>query len=104
MLNIYRDQFECSQESNADSLQKELDNYFIQTYEEGIIQLQKIKTILEGWEEIKKYIKIDEAQDGITEDGYYEYIEVDINPSENDKAYDSINIIKKALEVGNEKS
>lgn len=71
--------------------------------EENIEYLQQIKTILEAWEEIKKYIIIKEGHD-VFYDCTYEYIELKngcIDESNSEEEGVSISSIKKALEVEN---
>lgn len=67
-------------------------------------QFQQIKTELEAWEEIKKYIVLMEEQYPLY-DTTYEYIELEngcIDESNTDEEGKSIMIIKRALEINYE--
>lgn len=66
--------------------------------------LEQIKTELEAWEELKKYIVLMEEQYPLY-DTTYEYIELEngcIDESNTDEEGKSIMIIKRALEINYE--
>lgn len=73
-------------------------------YTEQLQTLYKIKTELEAWKEIKKYINLKESRVALY-DSIYEYIELEndcIDESNSEEEGISIMIIKKALEVEDE--
>lgn len=83
---------------------KQLTRGYIQIHQKNIDSFNQIKTILEAWEELKKYIVLMEEQYPLY-DTTYEYIELEngcIDESNTDEEGKSIMIIKRALEINYE--
>lgn len=86
-------------ECETDSLDEDLYFRYLEQLEQKLNQLRQIKTELEAWEEIKKYLVLDTSC--YYEDCYYEYLTLKneyIDESNSEEEGISLTIIKKALE------
>lgn len=75
-------------------------SFYVTYFSNRLTILQQIKLELEAWEEIKKYLVLNEGC--IYEDSYYEYLTLQndcIDETESEEQGVSLEIIKKALEV-----